>query len=165
MLSSPAMESPGVSPEYIEELRESFALFDKDNDGYITSKELFTVMRALRIESTDDEIKDMIRNVDVDGSGTVDFNEFLKMMSRSTAFRRQDSEFNRRHEEDEMRQAFRIFDIDDNGYIDARELKMTMCNLGEDLSDKDVKKMMKLADKNGDGKIDYEEFIQMMYNK
>jgi calmodulin len=40
-----------------------------------------------------------------------------------------------------------------------------MCNLGENLSDRDVKRMMKLADKNSDGKIDYEEFISMMYNK
>jgi calmodulin len=66
---------------------------------------------------------------------------------------------------EEMRQAFRVFDIDGNGLIDANELKVTMFNLGENLSDRDVKQMIKLADRNGDGKIDYEEFIMMMYNK
>lgn len=155
--------------KYIEELREAFALFDTDNDGCITSKELRTVMHALRIESTDQEIQDMINNVDVDGSGTVDFNEFLKMMStthqhcvRSNADRTTEE---RRAEEEEMRQAFKVFDIDGNGFIDARELKVTMCNLGENLSDRDIKQMMKLADKNSDGRIDYEEFIGMMYSK
>lgn len=90
------------------------------------------------------------------GNGTVDFNEFLGMMAQSNLYRRQNSEATRTSEEEEMRQAFRIFDIDGNGYIDEKELKLTMCNLGEDLSDKDIKKMMRLADKNGDGKIDYE---------
>jgi len=102
------------------------------------------------------------------GSGTVDFNEFLRMMSRSQY------QLNRvqqpggggggggggvRHaseELEEMRQAFRVFDIDGNGVIDEHELRTTMLNLGEDLSDADVKQMIKLADRNGDGKIDYE---------
>lgn len=152
-----------MSEKYIEELREAFALFDSDNDGCITSKELRTVMHALRIESSDQEIKDMINNVDDDGSGTVDFSEFLRMMSRSQCIRTEKSQ--KRTEEEEMRHAFRIFDMDGNGFIDAKELKVTMCNLGENLSDRDVKRMMKLADKNSDGKIDYEEFISMMYNK
>ena len=49
------------------ELREAFALFDKDGDGLITSAELLTVMRGLRQAATEDEIKEMIRNVDIDG--------------------------------------------------------------------------------------------------
>jgi|SRR6218665_1865727 len=92
------------------------------------------------------------------GSGTVDFNEFLKMMAHSHVVRADDHS-KRRTEEEEMRQAFKVFDLDGNGYIDARELKMTMCNLGENLSDKDIKHMMKLADKNGDGRIDYEGIV------
>jgi len=150
------------SAKHIEELREAFALFDKDNDGCITANEVRTVMRGLRLESTDQEISDMINNVDVDGNGTVDFNEFLAMMSRSNC-RRVESPA-RKTEEEELRQAFRIFDIDGNGYVDANELKITMFNLGENLSDKDIKQMLKLADKNKDGRIDYEEFIHMMYH-
>lgn len=158
--------------KYMEELREAFALFDKDNDGCITSKELMTVMNGLRLQITEQEIVDLINNVDVDGSGTVDFNEFLRMMSRShyhvnrVQGRSGSGEHGRHAEElEEMRQAFRVFDIDGNGVIDENELKITMFNLGENLSDGDVKQMIKLADRNGDGKIDYEEFIAMMYNK
>ena len=96
------------------------------------------------------------------GSGTVDFNEFLRMMSRSQYHvnrvqGRSSGEHGRNVEElEEMRQAFRVFDIDGNGVIDENELKITMFNLGENLSDCDVKQMIKLADRNGDGKIDYE---------
>ena len=62
----------------------------------------------------------------------------------------------KKSEEEEMRQAFKVFDIDGNGVIDAHELQVTMRNLGENLSDEDVKAMIRAADKNGDGKIDYE---------
>jgi len=102
----------------------------------------------------------------VAGSGTVDFNEFLRMMSRSHYHVNRvqgrgsgGSGGERGHnteELEEMRQAFRVFDIDGNGVIDENELKITMFNLGENLSDSDVKQMIKLADRNGDGKIDYE---------
>lgn len=55
-----------------------------------------------------------------------------------------------------MRQAFKVFDIDGNGLIDEKELLQTMRNLGENLTEKDVKAMIKAADRNGDEKIDYE---------
>ena len=84
--------------------------------------------------------------------GRLDFNAFASLMSRSRA---KNAEEAKRREEQEMRQAFRVFDIDGNGVIDEKELRTTMKNLGEDLSTNDVKAMIKAADKNGDGKIDY----------
>lgn len=53
--------------------------------------------------------------------------------------------------------------MDGNGFIDEKELKITMGKMGENLSDKEVKKMMKMADKNGDGKIDYEGLFKVTY--
>lgn len=92
------------------------------------------------------------------GNGSVEFNEFIVMMScRMQQQSLINDEMRRQQrEEDEVRQAFRIFDIDGDGLIDAQELRLTMQNLGENLSDDDVRAMIKSADKNGDGKIDYE---------
>jgi len=154
------------SEKYVDELREAFSLFDKDNDGCITSKEIRTVMHGLRLENSDQEITDMIKNADADGNGTIDFNEFLVLMKRSNCCQRVvDKSRENKTDEKELRQAFKVFDIDGNGVIDAKELKITMFNLGENLSDKDLKQMLKAADKNKDGKINYEEFIAMMYHK
>lgn len=61
-----------------------------------------------------------------------------------------------RKQEAEVLQAFRVFDIDGDGLIDAQELKLTMNNLGEILTDADVYAMIKAADRNDDGKIDLE---------
>lgn len=55
-----------------------------------------------------------------------------------------------------------VFDHDGNGYIDRHELKSTMLRLGEELSDQDVDAMVALADTDGDGRINFDEFKQMM---
>jgi hypothetical protein len=66
----------------IAEFKEAFSLFDKDDDGTITTKELGTVMRSLGQNPGEAELQDMINEVDTDGNGTIDFPEFLTMMAR-----------------------------------------------------------------------------------
>ena len=91
------------------------------------------------------------------GNGTVEFEEFLVMMSRRLAATASDDEEAKlQRQESELRQAFRVFDIDGDGLIDAEELRQTMANLGETLSDHDVHSMIREADRNGDGKVDFD---------
>eukprot|EP00958_Prasinococcus_capsulatus_P011629 scaffold1156_cov394-Prasinococcus_capsulatus_cf.AAC.17 len=111
------------------EFKEAFGLFDKDGDGYITTKELGTVMRSLGQNPTESELTDMIQEVDADGNGTIDFPEFLNLMARK--MKDVDSE-------EELREAFKVFDRDGNGFISAAELRHVMTNLGEKLTDEEV---------------------------
>src|SRR4051794_1225101 len=97
--------------------------------------------------------KDMINEVDADGNGTIDFPEFLTMMARK--MKDTDSE-------EEIKEAFKVFDKDGNGFISAAELRHVMTNLGEKLTDEEVDEMIKEADVDGDGQINYEEFVKMM---
>merc|ERR1711924_17234 len=71
-----------LTEEQIAEFKEAFSLFDKDGDGTITTKELGTVMRSLGQNPTEAELQGMINEVDVDGSGTIDFPEFLNLMAK-----------------------------------------------------------------------------------
>merc|ERR1712150_234792 len=135
------------------EFKEAFSLFDKDGDGTITTKELGTVMRTLGQNPTDAELKDMINEVDADGNGFIDFPEFLVMMARK--MKDTDSE-------EEMKDAFRTFDKDVNGFISKAELINIMDNLGESLTEEEVTEMIKEADIDGDGEVNYEEFFKMM---
>ncbi|GLB41005.1 putative glycoside hydrolase family 92 protein [Lyophyllum shimeji] len=153
--SRPAMADQ-LSEEQISEFKEAFSLFDKDGDGTITTKELGTVMRSLGQNPTEAELQDMINEVDADGNGTIDFPEFLTMMARK--MRDTDSE-------EEIKEAFKVFDKDGNGYISAAELRHVMTNLGEKLSDTEVDEMIREADVDGDGQINYDEFVKMMLSK
>lgn len=66
----------------LEETREAFMLFDKDSNGTIDTSELGAVMRSLNMNPTDTELKDMINEVDGNGNGSIEFEEFVAMLSR-----------------------------------------------------------------------------------
>lgn len=99
-------------------------------------------MRSLGQSPTEEDLRQMINEVDADGSGTIDFAEFLTLMARK--IKTKDSEA-------EIVEAFKVFDKDGSGKISADELRQVMHNLGEKLSDKEVEEMIKEADTNGDG--------------
>lgn len=139
-----------------KEYKEAFNLFDSDGDGTITSKELGVVMRSLGQTPTEAELKEMIAEVDANKDGTIDFKEFLGLMATQTK---------ERDSEEELREAFKVFDKDGNGFISAAELRHVMTSLGEKLTDEEVDAMMKEADTDGDGQVDIEEFTKMMCRK
>lgn len=148
--------SKQLSSEEIQDFKDTFALFDKDGSGTISASELGSIMRSLGQNATDDELADMISEVDIDQSGTIDFDEFLKLMSASV--KPADSA-------EEARAAFKIFDRDNSGTIDAEELRQVMRSLGENVTDQEIDEMIAEADKDANGTIDYEEFVQFLAQK
>lgn len=142
-----------LKDEQIQEFREAFSLFDKDGDGTITTLELGTVMKSLGQNPCESDLQDMINEVDVDGNGTIDFTEFLDMMTKH---------MKETDNEQELREAFKVFDTDGSGKISSGELKKVMHNLGEKLTDEEIAEMIREADADGDGEVDYNEFVKMM---
>ena len=145
-----------LTEEQIAEFKEAFQIFDKDGDGSITTKELGTVMRSLGQNPSDEEVRQMIEEVDEDKSETIDFKEFLGLMARK--MKETDAE-------DELLEAFKVFDRDGNGKISAHELRYVMLSSGEDLTEQDIQEMVMEADIDGDGFIDYQEFVKIMMNQ
>mmetsp|Transcript_20601 Transcript_20601/g.83626 ORF Transcript_20601/g.83626 Transcript_20601/m.83626 type:complete len:154 (-) Transcript_20601:1806-2267(-) len=142
-----------LSDEKVKEFREAFALFDKDRDGSITIDELGGVMRSLDSTPSDEVLRMMISEVDADGNGSIDFAEFLTLMARK--MKQSDGQ-------DEILEAFKVFDKDGSGKISAEELRNVLLKLGENLTSEEATDLIKAADLNGDGEIDYEEFVKMM---
>ncbi|KAG9245407.1 calmodulin-like protein [Calycina marina] len=142
-----------TKPEELAAYRHAFTLFDADGDGTISIKELQEVMKSLGQNPTETEIEDMINEVDSDRNGTIDFDEFCKMMTAPT----KDVDF-----EAEMKSAFAVFDHDGSGSISLDELRRVMKSFGEILTDDELDTMIKEVDKDGDGMIDYQEFMHFM---
>ncbi|XP_034241999.1 caltractin ICL1d-like isoform X2 [Thrips palmi] len=146
----------GLTEDQVAEFKEAFMLFDQDEDGTITMAELGVVMRSLGQRPTETELRDMVNEVDQDGNGTIEFNEFLQMMSKK--MKGADGE-------EELREAFRVFDKNKDGLISSSELRHVMTSLGEKLSDEEVDDMIREADLDGDGMVNYEEFVTILTAK
>ena len=110
-------------------------------------------MESLGHTVTDEELRAMIAEVDGDGSGTIEFPEFLALM----AFRLMLND-----NEDEILEAFKIFDKDGNGKLSADELKLVLTSLGEKLSPQECDEIIRLADQDGDGQVAYREFVKFL---
>lgn len=110
-------------------------------------------MRSLGQNPTEKEIAELIKEVDTDKDGNINFQEFLNMMARK------DQETTNAQE---ILEAFKVFDKDGDGQIDVQELRHIMTNLGEKMDDKEVQLMLDEADTNKDGKIDIREFVNII---
>jgi len=89
--------------------------------------------RALGFEPKKDEIKKMISDIDKDGSGTIDFEEFLQMMT---------AKMGERDSREEIMKAFRLFDDDETGKISFKNLKRVAKELGENMTDEELMEMI-----------------------
>ncbi|CAF4363596.1 unnamed protein product, partial [Adineta steineri] len=97
---------PGVlSSRQMEELRDTFDLFDRDKSGAISSAELKQVLIALNFEPTDNLLRRVMKEMDADGNGSIEFDEFVKAMR---------TVYERKFTDDEMRNAFKCFDADNS---------------------------------------------------
>ncbi len=137
----------------VEQIREAFNVFDKDNDGFITLKELGTVMRSLGQNPTETELHDLIKQYDRDESGTIDFIEFFDLMYKKM----KETEM-----EQEIFEIFEALDRDGNGVLSGEEIQSVMDLVGVHLTDDQVKELIKQADLDEDGQLNFQEFFRMM---
>lgn len=145
-----------LSEEQIAEYKEAFSLFDKDGSGSISQQELGVVLSNLGTRCTAAELSEMMNEVDQDGNGEIDFDEFVIMMARQAGY--QDSE-------QELKDAFAVFDINKDGEISGSEIKAVMKQLGQHLENDEVDLIISEADVDGNGNINYDEFVKIMMTK
>ncbi|XAR63602.1 hypothetical protein NMG60_11023602 [Bertholletia excelsa] len=142
-----------LTEEQIAEFREAFCLLDKDGDGLHNHGRIGNCDKITGSKPTEEELQRMINEVDIDGNGTIEFGEFLHLMSTKM----KESEV-----EEELKEAFKVFDKDQDGFISAPELRNGMKEMGERLTDEEVEQMIRVADLDGDGLLSYDEFLRMM---
>ncbi|KAJ6330605.1 hypothetical protein OIU76_009241 [Salix suchowensis] len=139
-----------LSEEEIAGLKEMFKMIDADNSGHITLEELKTGLEKVGANIKDSEISGLMQAADVDNSGTIDYGEFVAAMLH----------LNKIEKEDHLYAAFSYFDQDGSGYITKDELQQACEKFG--IGDGQLDEIIREADRDNDGSIDYSEFVAMM---
>eukprot|EP01070_Trichotokara_eunicae_P008135 Trichotokara_eunicae@DN5648_c0_g1_i3.p1 len=146
-----------LSDQQVREYRHAFTLFDSDGNGTIDAADLAKLLRSMGEAPSDDEITELVHFIDADGSGEIDFEEFMTIMST----RIKDNDV-----EEEMRAAFSVFDSDGDGWITPQELHHALeKTLKESLTHDEVNALIGEVDRDGDGQINLEEFLKLMVGK
>ncbi|CAE7835049.1 unnamed protein product [Symbiodinium sp. CCMP2592] len=162
-----------VDTDTEEELIEAFKVFDRDGNGFISAAELRHVMTNLGEKLTDEEVDEMIREADVDGDGQINYEEFVKMMmakcqtklDRGVRFRCFGLASAREEQIAEFKEAFSLFDKDGDGTITTKELGTVMRSLGQNPTEAELQDMINEVDADGNGTIDFPEFLSLMARK
>merc|ERR1712188_128923 len=134
--------------------RKNFNLFDKKRTGSIPIADMGTVLRSLGQNPTEAELAALVEMVDKDKSGTIEFDEFVDLMSKTNKTTEQ--------MEEEIKNAFLTFDADGSGFIDREGLVNVLTTMGDPVDEETINGMIAEADLDGDGKINYAEFTKIM---
>uniref|UniRef100_A0A6B2LPG7 EF-hand domain-containing protein n=1 Tax=Arcella intermedia TaxID=1963864 RepID=A0A6B2LPG7_9EUKA len=142
-----------MSEDQIHHFKECFRLFDKNGRDQILSSDLGNVFRALGQNPTEAELEAMTQEVNGD---VVEFSEFLSLIAKH--IKTADTE-------EDIMEAFKVFDKNNTGEISASELKRVLTSIGEKLSDDEFEEIMKDCNVDQNGKIQYHALVKLMREK
>jgi centrin-1 len=142
-----------MAEEPTREVREAFNMFDSDGDGVINRTDLKVALNTLGFEFTDTEIERFIAEMDPAGTGVINFPNFSELIHEQMA---------ERETVPQLRSAFDLLDEDHTGKISFKNLKSIAQELGETLTDQELKEMISEADTDKDGEISFEEFLALI---
>uniref|UniRef100_A0A7S0XN50 Calmodulin n=1 Tax=Erythrolobus madagascarensis TaxID=708628 RepID=A0A7S0XN50_9RHOD len=140
-----------LQEEDVRHLKKLFNEIDADGSGSVTLNELSVAMKQAGTPVSEEELLKLVQSYDVDGDGEIDITEFISAMT----------DISKLNTVDNIRRAFAAFDTDNSGTISAEEVLQAL----KDVANMDIEKareVVREADKNGDGEIDWPEFYEMM---
>ncbi len=147
-------ERSGLTEDEILDIKEAFDLFDPNKTGFINPRELKETMDSLGFDERSRIIYDMLDNYEDDTK--IDFKEFLDLMTAN---------MNENDSKEDIRKIFRLFDEEGNGYISVSDLRRVAKDLSENMEDLEIQEMIERADSDGDGKVTFEDFYNIMTKK
>ena len=150
-------EKNGLTEDEVLEIKEAFDLFDTDHSGTIDTDELKQALGNLGIDAKNQTLQNMMNDIDKNQSGTIDFDEFIEMMT---------AKMSDKDTREDLEKVFELFIGDDTAdKIELKHLKRVAKELGENMSDDELNEMIVRADTDRDGKVSFEEFYAIMTKK
>ena len=151
-----------LTEERLMELDLTFDMWDDDRSSKITTEDLRGIMTCLGYEPMNsvrfDEMSELLTLVDSSGEGFVSKAKFMEMMR---------AKINSEENEDDLKEALRALDEKErNGYLSPEEFKHVLKQLGEDLSEEDINRLLSATAQEADDKgFTYEDFVLQLLSR
>ncbi|XP_063700634.1 troponin C, isoallergen Bla g 6.0101-like [Culicoides brevitarsis] len=148
---------PTYNKEQMRLLKEIFDQFDIEKTGLCPLKIIPTTLSTLGVKMKEEELEKLIKEVDANGSGTIEFGEYIELAQR---FIEPEDDYNKVYAE--LRQVFMIFDKEHKGYLDIAEFKAIIKEIEPELPENELNDVVEEVDVDGSGRIEFEEFLAVM---
>ncbi|CAB3383402.1 Hypothetical predicted protein [Cloeon dipterum] len=145
-----------IPPEQMQVLRNAFNAFDREKNGSISVDFVPEILRLMGQPFNHQILEELIEEVDADKSGFLEFDEFVQLAAK---FMNEEDE---EEMEKELREAFRLYDKEGNGYIPTTCLREILRELDDQLTNDELDMMIEEIDSDGSGTVDFDEFMEMM---
>ena len=145
-----------VFEDEVKEIKEAFDMFDADLSGAISVAELISSFKSLGFDEKHEAVMEMLKEIDTNGDGELDFNEFFTLLT---------AKMSTETPKEEIEKVFKCFDKDRTGEITPENLKEIAKLMGDELSLEVCSNVIKQSDRNGDGALTVDDFVAVMHSK
>merc|ERR1711962_1383002 len=153
-------DATNLAHDEIKCLKVCFDLFDTKKQDFLSADDLGEIIRAMGFRPTEEELKDLLHEIDEDGSGEIEFGEFCQL---GATFLVEDPDMETMKKE--LKDAFRVYDKEGQGFITTETLRGLITELLAPLTDEEVEGIIEELDEDGSGSMDFDEFCEMMMTK
>ena len=134
-------------------MKEVLDLYDPDNEGYVKSRDIAKILRAMGRTLEDDDEQNFLQAADPENTGKISKDNFLDTVEAMFSLAKE--------EVNELLDAFKVFDLKNTGKISVKNFRKVLTEIGQDFKDEEVDEILKYIDVDRDGNINIKDFIQV----
>ena len=134
-------------------MKEVLDLYDPDNEGYVKSRDIAKILRAMGRTLEDDDEQNFLQAADPENTGKISKDNFLDTVEAMFSLAKE--------EVNELLDAFKVFDLKNTGKISVKNFRKVLTEIGQDFKDEEVDEIIKYIDVDRDGNINIKDFIQV----
>jgi Ca2+-binding EF-hand superfamily protein len=150
-------EATSLEVDEIKVLNLCFKLFDVKKQDFLGADDLDDILRAMGFRPSKEELKEILEEIDEDGSGEIEFGEFCQLCAKFLV-----EEPDEETMKAELKEAFRVYDKQGEGFITTGTLREIIGELDPRLTAEDLDGIIEEIDEDGSGTMDFDEFCGMM---
>merc|ERR1711962_182508 len=147
-------EATGLEADEIKVLKNWFNHFDTKKQDFLGAHDLKDILNAMGFRPSKEELKEILEEIDKDGSGKIEFGEFCQLYAKFLP---------EEPDEAELKEAFLFFDKEESGFITTDQFRKIIGELDPNLTSEELDGIIDEIDEDGSGTMDFDKFCQVLF--